>query len=87
MACNFFLFKRLTISLSFSLITGTVIFVFTAIGVLLSGAVISKYKPSARTLALWNVIVGYLSVVGFLSYAFLGCSESENSIIVNHPFS
>lgn len=31
-----------------SLVTGTVGLVFSAIGILLSGAVISKYKPSAR---------------------------------------
>ncbi|XP_055623979.1 solute carrier organic anion transporter family member 74D-like [Toxorhynchites rutilus septentrionalis] len=67
-----------------SLVTGTVALVFSAIGVLLSGIVISKYKPRARYMAAWNILVGALSVMGMVMYAFLGCSASENSVIVNH---
>lgn len=61
-----------------SLITGTVGLVFSAIGVLLSGIIISKFKPKARKLAAWNVIVGVISIAGIYSYAFLGCVESDN---------
>ncbi|XP_018326966.1 solute carrier organic anion transporter family member 5A1 [Agrilus planipennis] len=61
-----------------SLITGTVSLVFSAIGVLLSGVIISKCKPRARYLAAWNVIVGAVSVIGMISYAFLGCMEIKN---------
>ncbi|XP_050093605.1 solute carrier organic anion transporter family member 74D-like [Anopheles aquasalis] len=68
-----------------SLVTGTVALVFSAVGVLLSGLVISKYKPRARYMAAWNVFVGMLSVMGMIAYAFLGCSASENSVIVNIP--
>uniref|UniRef100_A0A182UP32 Solute carrier organic anion transporter family member n=1 Tax=Anopheles merus TaxID=30066 RepID=A0A182UP32_ANOME len=68
-----------------SLVTGTVALCFSAIGVLLSGLVISKFKPRARYMAAWNVIVGLLSVMGMIAYAFLGCSASENSVIVNIP--
>uniref|UniRef100_A0A182QCQ2 Solute carrier organic anion transporter family member n=1 Tax=Anopheles farauti TaxID=69004 RepID=A0A182QCQ2_9DIPT len=68
-----------------SLVTGTVALCFSAIGVLLSGLVISKFKPRARYMAAWNVIVGLLSVLGMIAYAFLGCSASENSVIVNIP--
>ncbi|XP_058461062.1 solute carrier organic anion transporter family member 74D-like [Malaya genurostris] len=68
-----------------SLVTGTVALGFSAIGVLLSGIVISKYKPRARYMAAWNVLVGILSVMGMVMYAFLGCTASENSVIVNHP--
>ncbi|EDS45572.1 organic anion transporter [Culex quinquefasciatus] len=68
-----------------SLVTGTVALVFSAVGVLISGVVISRYKPRARYMAAWNVMVGLLSVSGMIGYAFLGCSASENSVIVNHP--
>lgn len=61
-----------------SLITGTAGLVCSAIGILLSGLVISKYKPRARYLAGWNVIVGAISVAGIISYAYLGCAESDN---------
>lgn len=61
-----------------SLVTGTVGLVFSAFGILLSGLIISKYKPRARYLAAWNVIVGVISVLGIVSYAFLGCPASDN---------
>lgn len=67
------------------MVTGTVALVFSAIGVLSSGIVISKFKPKARYLAIWNVFVGLISVIGMISYAFLGCVENENSVIVNTP--
>ena len=65
-----------------SLITGTVGLVFSAFGILLSGLVISKYKPKARYLAAWNVMVGAISVMGMISYAFLGCSANDNQLAV-----
>lgn len=61
-----------------SLITGTVGLIFSAIGILLSGLIISRYKPRARYLAAWNVIVGAISVLGIVSYAYLGCAENDN---------
>lgn len=67
------------------MVTGTVALVFSAIGILSSGFVISKYKPRARYLAIWNVFVGSLSVLGMISYAFLGCTENENSVVINNP--
>lgn len=44
---------------------------------------ISKYKPRARYLACWNVLVGVLSVISVFSYSFLGCEESKNAISLN----
>lgn len=79
---DFFMLKYLIVD---SLVTGTVALVFSAIGVLSSGVVISKYKPRARYLAVWNVFVGALSVFGMISYAFLGCTENENSVVINTP--
>lgn len=60
-----------------SLITGTVGLVFSAIGILISGLIISKYKPGARSLAMWNVIVGTISALGLVSYAYLGCPAND----------
>lgn len=61
-----------------SLITGSAGLVFSAIGILISGLIISKFKPRARYLAAWNVIVGAISVMGIISYAYLGCEENDN---------
>ncbi|XP_020712743.1 LOW QUALITY PROTEIN: solute carrier organic anion transporter family member 4A1 [Ceratitis capitata] len=68
-----------------SLVTGTVALAFSALGVLLSGFVISKFKPSARYMAAWNVFVGLLSVAGCIAYAFIGCPGNEQSMIINIP--
>ncbi|CAL1679964.1 unnamed protein product [Lasius platythorax] len=65
-----------------SLITGTVGLVFSAFGILLSGLIISKYKPKARYLAAWNVMIGVISILGMISYAFLGCSANDNQIAI-----
>lgn len=65
------------------MVTGTVALAFSAIGVLGSGFIISKYKPRARYLAAWNVITGFLTVIGVLAYAFIGCPGNEKSVIVN----
>lgn len=63
-----------------SLVTGTVALAFSAIGVLLSGVVLSKYKPRARYMAAWNVFVGAMSVVGMVGYIFLGCPDADNTL-------
>lgn len=65
-----------------NLITGTAGLIFSAIGVLLSGLIISKFKPRARYLAGWNVMVGAISVAGIISYAYLGCIETDNRLPV-----
>lgn len=65
-----------------SLITGTVGLVFSAFGILLSGLIISKYKPRARYLAAWNVMIGVISILGMISYAFLGCSANDSQISI-----
>ena len=78
----FYSFKFL---IYFSFVTGTIALTFSALGVLLAGAVISKYKPSARSLALWNVFCGAGSVIGMVSYAYLGCSVADHAVIINQP--
>lgn len=67
-----------------SLYTGTFALMSSALGLLIAGFAISKYKPRARYLAFWNVIVGFLSVASVLSYSFMGCDESRNAVSVNY---
>lgn len=45
------------------------------LGFLLSGLVISKFKPSPRPLLAWNVFVGVCFVAGQILFIFLGCSD------------
>lgn len=77
------LFNLFMFFFDFSMVTGTVALVFSAIGVLLSGVVISKFKPSARYLAGWNVFVDVMTVCGMCAYAFIGCAANDNSLINN----
>lgn len=63
-----------------SFYTGTLAIVFSGIGVLVGGLFISKFKPSARFLTMWHIICGICCVIGMISYAFMGCSESEDSL-------
>lgn len=61
-----------------SLVTGTVSLVFSAIGILSSGLIISMFKPRARSLAAWNVITSIISIFGVMSYALNGCVANNN---------
>lgn len=77
--------KTQTINITLSLVTGTIALAFSAIGILGAGYVITRFKPSARKMAAWNVIVGFMTVVGISSYAFIGCPGNEQSVVVNIP--
>lgn len=66
-----------------SFYTGTLAIVFSGIGVLLGGLFISTYKPSARFLTMWHVIAGTLCTIGIISYAYIGCAESEKSVSIH----
>lgn len=52
----------------------------SAAGILAAGFVITKFKPSARYLAFWNVIVGLLSVFCVLSFSFMGCEDGTHAV-------
>ncbi|XP_063233126.1 solute carrier organic anion transporter family member 74D-like [Bacillus rossius redtenbacheri] len=73
---------RISASIS-SLITGTVGLVFSALGILVSGIVITKFRPKARSLALWNITVVFISVFGIASYAFIGCTNNDTYGVVD----
>uniref|UniRef100_A0A1B6CBJ9 Solute carrier organic anion transporter family member n=1 Tax=Clastoptera arizonana TaxID=38151 RepID=A0A1B6CBJ9_9HEMI len=66
-----------TTSSEASLITGAVGLLFTALGVMVSGAVISRFKPRPRVLAAWNVLTESLDAIGIISFAFIGCSVND----------
>ena len=59
-------------------VLGTVGLACSAVGILLSGVVLSKYKPRARPLAAWNVFCGFVMVSGVIMFSFLECSKSLN---------
>lgn len=46
-----------------SLFTGSFALISSAAGILAAGSVMTKFKPSARYLAFWNIIVGLFSVL------------------------
>lgn len=58
---------------------------FAAIGILLGGFLVTKFKPSARCMAAWNVIVGILTALGMTWYMFLGCSDNERAFVLDYP--
>ncbi|PSN49396.1 hypothetical protein C0J52_12004 [Blattella germanica] len=60
-----------------SFVTGTIGLIFTAMGILASGIVISKFKPRARYLAGWNVLVEALEVAAHCLYGFLTCPVND----------
>lgn len=62
--------------------TGPITILGMTVGFLVSGYVISKYKPSPRKLFFWNVVVGIFYVLGQFSYMHLSC-DGTNSLTVN----
>ncbi|XP_011147025.1 solute carrier organic anion transporter family member 4C1 isoform X1 [Harpegnathos saltator] len=76
-----FLAKYLEVQYSTSAAGGTVIagpisLIGMVLGFLLSGLIISKFKPSSRPLLAWNVLVGICYVAGQVSFIFLGCKNA-----------
>lgn len=59
-----------------TVIAGPISLVGMVLGFLLSGLVISKFKPGPRPLLAWNVFVGICFVLGQISFIFIGCESS-----------
>lgn len=85
----FFIFQAKYIQIHFlfsastaNLITGTVSLVFTAIGLLAAGIVITIFKPRARYLAMWNVITSVISICGVIGYGYFSCTANSNVLIM-----
>ncbi|XP_050421876.1 solute carrier organic anion transporter family member 74D-like [Adelges cooleyi] len=58
-------------------VSGTVGVISSGAGIAVSGIIITKFKPSPRKLALWNVVVEFLEAIGFFMYAFIGCPADD----------
>ena len=56
---------------------GIVSILFQAAGLLISGYLISKFQPSARKLAGWNVFLGFLYVLVKITFTQMGCDTGE----------
>jgi len=85
----FFFFQAKYIQIHFlfspstaNMITGTVSLIFSAIGLLTAGTVITIFKPRARHLALWNVVASIFSVFGIIAYGYFSCTANNNSLIM-----
>lgn len=63
-----------------TIVTGPVTIIGMVTGFLLSGFLISKYRPTPRKLFLWNVIVGIGYMVGQVIYLSLTC---DNHSLIN----
>nr|XP_018907628.1 PREDICTED: solute carrier organic anion transporter family member 2B1-like [Bemisia tabaci]XP_018907629.1 PREDICTED: solute carrier organic anion transporter family member 2B1-like [Bemisia tabaci] len=60
-----------------TLVTGVFGLGFSAMGLLVSGIVITKFKPKARYLAGWNVFSATFIACGLFSFSLLGCPSNE----------
>lgn len=57
-------------------IAGPVSILGMVLGFLLSGLIISKFKPGPRPLLAWNVLVGMCFVLGQIVFIYLGCADT-----------
>ncbi|VVC39928.1 Organic anion transporter polypeptide OATP,Kazal domain,Major facilitator superfamily domain [Cinara cedri] len=57
--------------------SGTIGILSSGLGIVISGAVISKFKPSPRTLSMANLVFEGMEVLGNLAYVTLGCIPDD----------
>lgn len=62
---------------STNLVIGPLVLFSMVFGFLFSGYVISKFKPTPKSLLGWNVIVGVVFVVGEISLNFISCDKTN----------
>jgi hypothetical protein len=56
--------------------TGVPAILATVAGFLISGYVISRFKPRASLVLGWNVFVGCVYIAGEILFIFLGCTDN-----------
>ena len=56
--------------------TGVPAILATVVGFLVSGYVISRFKPRSSLVLGWNVIVGCVYIAGEIMFIFLGCTDN-----------
>ncbi|XP_055304286.1 solute carrier organic anion transporter family member 74D-like [Sitodiplosis mosellana] len=64
-----------------SIFTGPLTMVGMAIGILLSGFIMTKYRPRSSYVFFWSLIVGLISMFGTLSYTQLGCGSNDSLLV------
>ncbi|KAK9505169.1 hypothetical protein O3M35_009279 [Rhynocoris fuscipes] len=67
---------------SASVIVGPAILMAMVLGFIISGFVISKFKPTPKYLLGWNVVVGVVFVLCEIAYMFISC-EDQNLVGFN----
>jgi hypothetical protein len=65
-----------TIFLLTNMFTGVPAILATVAGFLISGYVISRFKPRASLVLGWNVFVGCVYISGEIIFIFLGCTNN-----------
>jgi glucose uptake protein GlcU len=58
------------------ILTGVPAILSTMIGFLVSGYVISRFKPRANLVLGWNVLVGCIYIAGEILFILLGCKDN-----------
>ncbi|KAG4075324.1 hypothetical protein HA402_003115 [Bradysia odoriphaga] len=69
-----------------SILTGPATILGMIIGILSSGFLITKYKPPAKYLFLWNAIIALISTSSQIVYTQIGCN-GDASLVVNGTMS
>lgn len=68
-----------------TIVTGPLTIIGMVAGFLISGYMISHYRPRPRVLFFWNLIVGVICMLGQFSYSQLTCDAPE-SLVVNEAW-
>ena len=63
---------------------GGISIIFMCTGLLLAGFVISRYRPPAWKLVVYDIIVGLVFVVAMVSFAFVECDSKSIHGIDEH---
>lgn len=57
--------------------SGAIGILSSGLGIITSGVIISKFKPSPRSLAMWNFVSEFMEIVSYALYMFLGCTVDD----------
>ncbi|XP_063697623.1 solute carrier organic anion transporter family member 74D-like [Culicoides brevitarsis] len=71
-------FRQTSAEASFKI--GTISYLFSGLGVLVSGIVITKFKPRARYLAGYNILTASITVLGLIANYYMGCQKDVNPV-------
>ncbi|XP_061402165.1 solute carrier organic anion transporter family member 74D [Musca vetustissima] len=63
-------------SQSATIVVGPVSILGMVVGLVGSGLILTKKKPAPSKVLMWNVIVGFVFILGQIGYMFLYCSDS-----------